>query len=95
MEIYVAGTPEEIAALVAATQERRYQDTRVLLDGEGVWKQDATCNRVVRKDNELGVRTMRDDGGEFKSWAALILSLLALIASVVKAAVELTAGKLY
>ena len=87
MEIYVAGTPEEIAALVAATQERRYQDTRVLLDGEGVWKQDATCNRVVR--------TMRDDGGEFKSWAALILSLLALIASVVKAAVELTAGKLY
>lgn len=54
MEIYVAGTPEEIAALVAATQERRYQDTRVLLDGEGVWKQDATCNRVARKDNELG-----------------------------------------
>lgn len=54
MEIYVAGTPEEIAALVAATQERRNQDTRVLLDGEGVWKQDATCNRVVRKGNELG-----------------------------------------
>lgn len=54
LEIYIAGTPEEIAALVAATQERRNQDTRVLLDGEGVWKQDATCNRVVRKGNELG-----------------------------------------
>lgn len=38
---------------------------------------------------------MRDDGGEFKSWVALILSILALIASVVKAVVELTAGKLY
>lgn len=37
---------------------------------------------------------MRDNGGEFKSWAALILSLLALIASVVKAVAALTAGKL-
>lgn len=27
LEIYIAGTPEEIAALVAATQERRNQDT--------------------------------------------------------------------